>query len=480
MMELVLSSDLCSLNFDSETGALMGIRDLERKAGFIGPRARPLLPFRLPGLDAPRLTDSRLIRSLRGERIRLAFETDGIIVLLSVSIGMRSAQSSWSLDVRNFGAAPRSILVEFPRVEGTGSTLFGGGPEWPAQWIAVADPSGRIGLGLVVRDRKFAPKAFLAEAGSICVRYDSPFSVLPGRSVRLPETTMLVTGPDWRPTALAHAAWCRSSRPKAFPFASLPPETLLPLRISFPTLPLKVDSPVDASLAGLACRSPEEGGESSPLARNWTCASVSAWQALSRGDICDDPRSDDPGIVTRKFHGAGLDAIVAARLEQTGGETQDRGPGSAPGSRLADFHAPCEIRVPVAGDEIPEVAVCDLEDLSWRRLIPIIRDGSFGVDSSSNWLLCLVLGRKMTLVGFDPPAEVAPGGAAVIRISAIAGTGRTKRVLFAAPGLLPAASVAIGGEVTVPVPSGAPAGLYPLTLCGKNVPRFTRLLHVLG
>jgi len=458
----------------------MGIRDLERKAGFTGPRVRPLLPFRLPGLDAPRLTDVRLIRSLRGERIRLAFETDGLIVLLSVSIGARSAQSSWSLEVRNFGAAPRSILVEFPRVEGTGSPLFGGGPEWPAQWIAVADPSGRVGLGLVVRDRKSAPKAFLAEAGSICVRYDSPFSVLPGRGVRLPETAMLVTAPDWRPTARAHAAWYRSSRPRAFPCASLSPEMLLPLRISYPALSLKVDSPVDASLAGLACRSPEEGGESSPLARNWTCASASAWQALSTGEICDDPRSDDPGIVTRVFHGAGLDAIVAARLEQADGETQDRGPGDASGSRLADFHAPYEIRLPVAGDEIPEVAVCDLEDLSWRRLIPIIRDGSFGVDSSSNWLLCLVLGRKRTLVGFDPPAEVAPGGAAVIRISAIAGTGKTKRILFAAPGLLSAASVPIGGEVTIPVPSGAPPGLYPLTLRGKNVLRFTRLLHVLG
>ncbi|MCX7040301.1 MAG: hypothetical protein NT005_14355 [Spirochaetes bacterium] len=479
-MELVLSSDLCSLSFDSDTGALMGICDLERKAGFSGPRARLLLPFRLPGLDAPRLTDARLIRSLRGERIRLAFETDGIIVLLSVSIGFRSAQSSWSLEVRNFSTAPRSILVEFPRIEGTGSPLFRGGPGWPAQWIAVADPSGRAGLGLVVRDRKAEPKTFTTEAGSVCVRYDSPFSVLPGRGIRLPETTVLVTGPDWRSTARVHAAWHRGSPPRGFPSASLSPETLLPLRMSFPALSLKVDNPVDASLAGIACRSPEEGGESSPLARNWTCASASAWQALSTGEICDDPRSDDPGIITRMFHGADLDAIVAVRPEQTGGETQDRGPGSAPGSRLADFHAPYEIRLPVKGDEIPEVAVCDLEDLSWRRLIPIVRDGCFSVDSSSNWLLCLVLGRKRTLVGFDPPVKTAPGDAAVIRINVIAGTGRTKRVLFAAPGLLSPASVAIGGEVSVPVPLGTPPGLSPLTLCGKNVPRFTRLLQVLG
>ncbi len=465
-MDLVLSSDLCAIHFDADTGALVGIRDIERKAGFLDLGISPQPPFRLSGLAAPALTDARLVRSARGESVCLVFESDELLVLLRVSIGFRSAQSSWSLGVRNRGRAPRSISVEFPRIVGTGTSLFDGGPDWPAQWIAVADPSGRAGLGLVVRDRKAAPKTLLAEAGSVRVRYDSPFPVMPGRAVRLPETTVLVSGPDWRPTARAHGAWqgaprvpLRGARREA-----LAPEALLPFRISFPRLALTSGSPVDASLAGIACESPAEGGDSGPLARHWICAYASAKEAMSGGEVCDDPRTDDPGIVTRMFRGPRMDAIVAARLE----------------GRLADFHAPFEIRIPLAGRIIPEVAVCDLEDLSWRRHVPIVSDGCFAIGTSSNWLLCLVLGRKRRIVGFDPPADVAPGSIVVIKVNAIAGTGKAKRVLCAAPGLLSLVTVAIGGEIVIPVPTEARAGFYPLSLHGKNVAPFTRFLQVLG
>jgi hypothetical protein len=491
-MELVLSSDLCAIHFDADTGALLGIRDIERKVGFLDPGKGTQPPFRFPGLAALRLTDARLAPSARGEGVRLVFETDGLLFLLRVSIGFRSALSSWSLQVRNCGRASRSLCVEFPLIAGTGGSLFNGGPDWPARWIAVADPSGRAGLGLVVRDRKASPKTLLVEAGSVRVRYDSPFPILPGRAVRLPETTVLVSEPDWRPTARVHGAWQGAPRgakrsaalPLALQFEALPPESLLPLRMSFPRLVLTSGNPVDASLAGIACKSSAEGGDSGPLARHWTCAYASAREALCGGEVCDDPQTDDPGIVTRMFRGPRMDAIVAARLEDRNGEAHAAGiggPVDGPvGGRLADFHAPFEIRIPVTGTNIPEVAVCDLEDLSWSRHVPIVSGGRFAIGTSSNWLLCLVLGGKRRIVGFDPPAETAPGGVVVIRVDAIAGTGKAKRVLCAAPGLLAAFTVAIGGEIVIPVPPGIRAGFYPLSLRGKNVPPFTRFLHVLG
>jgi hypothetical protein len=477
-MELGLSSDLCAIHFDADTGALLGIRDIERKVGFLDPGTSTQPPFRFPGLAALRLTEARRAPSARGEGVRLVFEIDGLLVFLRVSIGFRSAQSSWSLEVRNCGRVSRSLCVEFPRIAGTGGSLFDGGPDWPAQWIAVADPSGRAGLGLVVRDRKAAPKTLLVEAGSVRVRYDSPFPILPGRAVRLPETTVLVSGPDWRPTARVHGAWqgaLRGARRGA-----LTPESLLPLRISFPRLVLASGNPVDASLAGIACRSPAEGGVSGPLARHWACAYALAREALSGGEVCDDPQTDDSGIVTRMFRGPRMDAIVAARLEDRSGEARGAGIGGPVESRLADFHAPFEIRIPVAGTNIPEVAVCDLEDLSWRRHVPIVSGGRFAIGTSSNWLLCLILGGKRRIVGFELPAEIVPGGIVVIRVDAIAGTGKAKRVLCAAPGLLSAVSVVIGGEIVIPVTTETRAGFYPISLRGKNVPPFTRFLHVLG
>lgn len=362
--------------------------------------------------------------------------------------------------------------------------MFDGGADWPAQWIAAADPSGQAGLGLVVRDKKAWPKTFLAEGGTVLVRYDSPFLVAPGRSIRLAETTVLASGPEWRSTARLHGAWqgaLRGARrramsgaahPTVFPVGTLPAESLLALRISFPRLTLQSSNPVDASMAGIACRPAAEPEDGAALARNWECAHASAAEALNGGDVRDDPLADDPGIETRMFHGPHMDAIVAARLE--GRSAERRGAG------LADFHAPFEIRIPVSGRDIPEVAVCDLEDLSWSRHVPIVRDGSFVVGTSSNWLLCLVLGKKRRIVAFDPPAEVAPGGLVVIRVDALAGTGRPKRILFTAPRPLSTVPVAVGGEIAVPVPPECKGGFYPLSLRGKNCAAFTRFLHVLG
>jgi hypothetical protein len=102
------------------------------------------------------------------------------------------------------------------------------------------------------------------------------------------------------------------------------------------------------------------------------------------------------------------------------------------------------------------------------------------VEASSNWMLCLVLGRKTRLVGFEALPETAPGGAAVIRVCRIAGAGRPGKLLLSAGGLFPSRPVEEGSEIEIPVPRGTAPGFHPLTLRGRHAPLFTGMLRVLG
>jgi hypothetical protein len=469
-MEIVLASDLCAILFDSVTGCLIGIRDLERKVSLVDPAASPRLPFELHGLPDARLTDARPAPAAGGSSLRLGFDAGGLRVVLHITMGVRSALSLWSLDIRNPGPDARSFAVDFPVIEGTGGPLFSGGPQCPFQWAAAADPTGRAGLGVVVQDPAGQPKSFIVDGSRLRVRFEVPFAISAGRAVRLPETALLVSEPDWRPTARAHGAWRGSAlRAAGHEQEQFPREWLLALRLSFPGTAFRTSDPVDASLAGVECDDRDGAADQGSLGRHWRCALETVRKALLRGEVCDDPRASDPGIATRLFRASDMEAAVFARPVEPGEK------GS-----LAGYHAPYEVAIPVRGEEIPEVALCDLEDLSWQRHVPIVRDGCFRVDASSNWLVCLVLGRKTTLVGFDQPAQAAPGDMVVVRACAIAGTGRTKKVLFAAPGLISPFPVPVGGEISIHIPAGTAAGFYPLSLQGRNVPRFARLLHVLG
>ena len=468
-MEIALASDLCAILFDSDSGCLIGIRDLERKVSLVDPAARPRLPFEIHGLPDARLTDARLTPTAGGSSLRLGFDVGGLRLTLNMSMATRSALSLWSLDIRNPGPDSQRIAVDFPVIEGTGGPLFSGGPQCPCQWAAVADPTGRAGLGVVVKDPAGLPKSFVVDGSRLRVRYEVPFALPAGRAVRLPEMALLVSEPDWRPTARAHGAWGGSAlRAAGREQVQFPREWLLALRLSFPGAAFRTSDPVDASLAGVEFDDRGGAADQGGPGQHWRCAMETVRQALLRGEVCDDPRASDPGIVTRLFRASDMDAAVFARPAEPGEE------GS-----LAGYHAPYEVAIPVRGEEIPEVALCDLEDLSWQRHVPIVRDGCFRVDASSNWLVCLVLGRKMTLVGFDQPVQVAPGGVAVVRVSEIAGTGWTKKVRFAAPGLISQIRVPVGGEISIHVPAGTAPGFYPLSLYGRNVPRFARLLHIL-
>lgn len=495
-MEIALSGDTCTLLFDSDTGCLRAIHDLERRTDLLDPGARPRVPFRLHGFPTPVLTGLRMSPPAGGSALRAHYEAGCLSAVLRVSITGRSAQSSWSLEIRNRSTDAQELSVDFPCLEGTGRALFVPWPGCPLQWACVAAPSGRAGLGVVVRDPSAMEKLFLVGDGTFAIRYARPLELFAGQSARLPETILLTSGPEWKDTARAHGGWRGSARiaarAAAVPAMQGPAapagctgaplrELLLALRLSLPGAALAADDPVDASLAGVefdgeARGRPRAAGLDSVaqaarllLCRNWACASDTAGQALLHGEVLPDPRPSDPGVATRMFRGEDMDAAVFARPP----EADDEG-------LLGGWHAPYEVAVPVRGDKVPEVALCDLEDLSWQRCVPFIREGCIRVDASTNWMLCLVLGRKTRLVGFEAPPETAPGGRAVIRLEQIAGTGRAGRLLFSAGGLLRPRPVEEGSEIEIPVPPGTAPGFYPLALWGRHVPRFSRMLRVLG
>ncbi len=418
---------------------------------------------------APAVVGLHLSSSWAGGSLRASFDADGLRLDLLITLGSRSACSSWALDLRNLRPERREVVLDFPLLQGTGTPLFAGTPRCPVPWIAVADPSGQACLGVIVRQPAAALPQFFSADGAAGARL-GPIVVPPGRRLRAAEARVLVSGPDWRSTARECAAWMgRSAGPSMSPGPGLAPEELLALRMSFPGAALSADDPVDASLAGLPCRRGSEAAGLDAAGRCWACGCASALPALQAGATLPDPVASDPGIVTRMFTGPGMDAVVCARLAEPGEQ-----------GKLAGFHAPWEVRVPVRGEAIPEVAVCDLEDLSWQRHVPIVRDGCFSLDSSSNWVLCLVLGRKMRLAAIDPLPETAPGGMAVVRVQPLAGTGAANRVLLRAPGLRAPVPLALGGELRIPVPADARPGWHPVWIDGRRVPRFMRFLHVLG
>ena len=273
-------------------------------------------------------------------------------------------------------------------------------------------------MGLIVRQVAAGPSRgspeLRADAGVVRAALAGPIHVPAGRCIRAARAALLASEPDWRPTARETAAWPGRKTVALPPEArGLSPDQLLALRLTFPGSLRSVDDPVRGSLAGLGCSPGDGTGLSDPLARHWMCARESAQSVLEKGEVLGDPKASDPAVLTRMFASPAMDAVVCARLPEPGEE-----------AGVAGFHAPYEVRIPVRGAGIPEVAVCDLEDLSWQRHVPLIRDGCFTLDVSTNWLLCLVLGRRLRLIGFDPLPEPAPGGAAVLRVGAIAGAGQ--------------------------------------------------------
>ncbi len=466
-METLLSSDLCAILFDPLTGCLGGVRDLARDVTLAGTHGRGSPPLGVDGVELS-FAGLRLSRSLAGSRLRAGWKAGGLLLDLVVSLGSRSACSTWTLDVTNTTLGEVAARIDFPVLGGTGACLFAGGPECPVPWAALSDPSGTAGLGVIIVQEGGAMPGFTAAGGTVRARL-SALAVGPGKRVRAAEARLVACGPGWRDVARTCASWLgrRRGSPPLIVTAGLSADQVLALHLSFPGAALSATDPVTASLAGLPCHGGGEAAGRGPLEQAWACGWESAAPALRGGQVANDPVANDPGIVTRMFRGRHMDAVVCARPPDPGEE------GS-----LADFHAPWEAAIPVREGRAPEVALCDLEDLSWRRLVPLVRGGALRFDTSSNWVLCLLLGPRLRIAGFGPLPPSSPGSSVAVHVEAVAGRGGAPRVRLRAPTMRGRATTRVGSEVRVTVPRDAPPGWHPLWIEGRRTPRFMRFLRV--
>jgi hypothetical protein len=495
-----------------------------------GPAAGPWIPL------------SKARMSLRGSLFESVW-TDGILeCFFTVAASRLPSRSLWDLVIRNTGRRERVFQAEFPVLDGVMPDPAGRGvraaamdqygrPFGPAvsdgaalPWHCIWDPGRRSALGIVVRDPRFGPKEFVTDKTMLHLRHSGVFTLGPGGALRLPQAVVLAETGDWRAAAeecrqwlmltgldRRPPKWFRSGDiwgarlPEAgaggvvslFPaapargralllsdagpgenrprrahgdFVHDPSAQLLQQRASFPFRRpcLGRGEAVRASLAGAPWLRLPPDAPLDPLSANWACAQATAWRALVWGVVRPDPAADDPGITARLFDAGAFSAAMAARLDPAGGG-------------LAEYHAPYRLVIPWSGPRQPLAAVCDLETLVWRTVEPFVSGGSFGVDESANWCMCIVIRGDIDLVGFGQTSEVVPGGMLRIRPELIAGTGKTARVRVSIPGCIPRGiRIGVGEERLIPIPADARPGAYPVILRSRSSLPFLRLLRVLG
>lgn len=249
---VVIADTQCAISFDRATGAVADIRNIPLDDPILKPGGAFPAPFRIhadfPGewlldsdpeaaahihLSPADMTLCSLSADESGRSVTAVYESAGIECVLTVALQADAGESQWSLSVRNAGAASRSLIVEFPRLDGVrlgpagsqnlatvlrgaGYTdeadshvggVYGNGGEWSMQWHAIYDPASRSALGLIVEDPEIINKMLLPASESLAVRYFPPRALSPGEALNLPPASLLVYGGDWKRTARRYRRW---------------------------------------------------------------------------------------------------------------------------------------------------------------------------------------------------------------------------------------------------------------------------------
>jgi hypothetical protein len=234
------------------------------------------------------------------------------------------------------------------------------------------------------------------------------------------------------------------------------------------------------SLSGFAGGRDDWGENWNSPEANWLCARAAAHDILVWGHVLDeDPQTNDPEVVARRFISDRGQAIVAARATAPG----DRWPD---GVRLSAQRKPYEVSFYTPLGPSKTIALCDIETLSWQTYKPAVRDGNLVISTESNWILAVIPEKSERVVTFDPLPQVKPGDEVTVRPVGLT-DGKAESVEIWAPGLSVGpngngcqSSVRVGESIAIRVPEDALPGWYQVRMRGEGVLGVKRFLHVVG
>jgi len=236
--------------------------------------------------------------------------------------------------------------------------------------------------------------------------------------------------------------------------------------------------PVWGSVSGLT-GGRNRGSELQPAEANWLCARVPVNTALVEGNVPDeDPRTSDPEIVTRAFHGDGYWAVVAVRpASQDPFEWR-------PFTELSDKRGDYAVTIQGVAPRIAYGALCDIESLTWKPLDLNRVGDDLEIPLNTNWaLLVLSEAGGPPVIHFDPLPELRPGESTTVRLTAMQAEAKEALPLaieLVAPGLaVEPQSASAPGDVVITAPHDALPGLYSVKVAGRHVLGTKRFLKVL-
>jgi hypothetical protein len=249
--QIILKNEQCAIGFDGKTGALAGIENLVLKDQVLKAGPPVSSPFRLHAdFDSEWLLDTdpekeakvhigpgdfnlsgvRSGKTKNAQWIELKYLGQGFECKLKVSLADGTGDSEWALSVQNVGKQPRSVIIDFPRLDSvqlgapdsknmqtvmeqagfvdeawkSKGNVYG---RWTMQWHTTYDPASHSALGFIVQDPKVLNKFFRFVKPTITVRYFPSQVIQSGESIKLPPVKLFIYEGDYHRTAREYAKW---------------------------------------------------------------------------------------------------------------------------------------------------------------------------------------------------------------------------------------------------------------------------------
>ncbi len=263
-----IANDRVSISFDSQTGAMVSLKNLDTEDDYLKDVGGDGNPFRayvdttqvpkilavgdpfprqpIEGALGGKLVDPRNCKLVSSSfqhsgsagilRLVLRHPEPDLTFDMEVSLPDADIAATFGMTVHNEGAAQHKLMLAFPYLTGLGlgknrDTNLGlhlqnlghsrgaawedqgdiHGRCWGGQWNAVYEPSINEALGIMILDKDFRNKAVLRHPGGVMsFFYFDNREIKPGDTLTFPAATVLVHRGNWKTTARRYGEWFRS------------------------------------------------------------------------------------------------------------------------------------------------------------------------------------------------------------------------------------------------------------------------------